>query len=475
MIDEREIKPNIPVKIPSKDGCEANITDVPFPVPFPKGLVYAPPARGTWTIAHSPMLIPGCHEIYVCCPCCLHGVVLSADEIPDGGNSRFSMVTLTNENVLKGDLEEMMIEGVSEVLKGLPEMPRLVECFTSCVQHFLNIDLKVVYRALRERFPGMDFIDGYMIPTLARKLTPDMLGRRQLLRAASMKRAGKDETLREKRDRAVSLIVNYYPLDPDSELKELFEKEDYEVRDFASCKTYEDYLALADSECALVFVSASLPAAKDFQKQTGMDYLYLPYSYSFEELRREYQTLTDRFGLNMPDPEEYERRITARAREVSELYNGTPLVLDYTASPRILQMALFLLENGFQVKAVYTDAFSPEEEEVYNVLREKYPQLLIRPTQHFKMRLLPRDEGKKEKLIAVGQKAAYFTGTDHFVNMIENGAVLKGDSQPVQLFGYSGILHFLDLLEEAFLRKSDVKSVIEVKAFGCSGRIGGEA
>ena len=85
MIDEREIKPNIPVKIPSKDGCEANITDVPFPVPFPKGLVYAPPARGTWTIAHSPMLIPGCHEIYVCCPCCLHGVVLSADEIPDGG------------------------------------------------------------------------------------------------------------------------------------------------------------------------------------------------------------------------------------------------------------------------------------------------------------------------------------------------------------------------------------------------------
>ncbi|MBP3912795.1 MAG: hypothetical protein J6D14_00100, partial [Lachnospiraceae bacterium] len=105
MIDEREIKPNIPVKIPSKDGCEANITDVPFPVPFPKGLVYAPPARGTWTIAHSPMLIPGCHEIYVCCPCCLHGVVLSADEIPDGGNSRFSMVTLTNENVLKGDLD----------------------------------------------------------------------------------------------------------------------------------------------------------------------------------------------------------------------------------------------------------------------------------------------------------------------------------------------------------------------------------
>ena len=475
MIDEREIRPDIPVKIPSRNGCEAEITDVPFPVPFPKGLVYAPPARGTWTIAHSPMLIPGCHEIYVCCPCCLHGVVLSADEIPDGGNGRFSMVTLTNENILKGDLEEMMIEGVSEVLKSLPERPRLVECFTSCVQHFLNIDLKVVYRALRKRFPDTDFIDGYMIPTLARKLTPDMLGRRQLLRAASAKRAAKDEILRQKKDRAVSLIVNYYPLDPDSELKELFEKADYGVRDFASCKTYEDYLALADAECALVFVSASVPAAKDFQKQTGMEYLYLPYSYSLEELRREFCTLSERFGLEMPDTEDYEQKIAARADGVQKLFNNTPLVLDYTASPRILQMALFLLEYGFHVRAVYTDAFSSEEEEIYNLLREKYPHLLIRSTQHYKMRLLPRDEGKKEKLVAVGPKAAYFTGTEHFVNMIENGAVLQDGDQPVQLYGYSGILHFLDLLEKAFSAKSDVRSIIEVKAFGCSGRIeGGE-
>ena len=30
------------------------------------------------------------------------------NEIPDGGNSRFSMVTLTNENVLKGDLENKL-------------------------------------------------------------------------------------------------------------------------------------------------------------------------------------------------------------------------------------------------------------------------------------------------------------------------------------------------------------------------------
>ena len=32
-------------------------------------------------------------------------VVLSADEVPEGAG-RFSMVTLTNENLIKGNLEE---------------------------------------------------------------------------------------------------------------------------------------------------------------------------------------------------------------------------------------------------------------------------------------------------------------------------------------------------------------------------------
>lgn len=128
------------------------------------------------------MLIPGCHEIYVCCACCLHGVVLSADEVPDGAG-RFSMVTLTNENLIKGNLEEMMIDGISHIIDDMPERPKCVEGFTSCMQHFLHIDLHVVYDTLRQKYPDIDFIDGYMIPTLQRRFTPDILGRRQLVRA----------------------------------------------------------------------------------------------------------------------------------------------------------------------------------------------------------------------------------------------------------------------------------------------------
>ena len=74
---------------------------------FPEGLVYSSPARGTWTIAHTSMLIPGSHQIFVCPSCCLRGVVLSAEEM--GAMERFSMLEFTDEHILKGDLESKII------------------------------------------------------------------------------------------------------------------------------------------------------------------------------------------------------------------------------------------------------------------------------------------------------------------------------------------------------------------------------
>ena len=83
--------------------------DAAFPVPFREGLLYSSPARGTWTIAHTSMLIPGSHQIFVCPSCCLRGVVLSAEEM--GAMDRFSMLEFTDDHILRGDLEDMIRNG----------------------------------------------------------------------------------------------------------------------------------------------------------------------------------------------------------------------------------------------------------------------------------------------------------------------------------------------------------------------------
>ena len=57
------------------------IADASFPAPFRSGLEYSSPARGTWNIVHTGMLIPEAHEIFVCAAGCLRGVILTAAEM----------------------------------------------------------------------------------------------------------------------------------------------------------------------------------------------------------------------------------------------------------------------------------------------------------------------------------------------------------------------------------------------------------
>lgn len=451
MIYENEIHPpQVPQYHVTPDGAEVAISQASFPKPFHIGLQYASPARGHWTIAHSPMLIPGCHEVYVCCACCLHGVVLSADEVPDGAG-RFSMVTLTNENLIKGNLEEMMIDGISHIIDDMPERPKCVEGFTSCMQHFLHIDLRVVYDTLRQKYPDIDFIDGYMIPTLQRRFTPDILGRRQLVRAVQPL----------PKQKAVNYVVNYYPVNEDNELTAMLRQGGYAIHDFAACQTYEEYKAMGESVANIYFLENAGPAAQDMEKRLNQQALYLPYAYEYGRMRRNLQKAADALGLTMPDCDAYEQAIEEKAQTLREQVGDTHIAIDYTATPRPLELAAFLLNRGFNVYAVYLDAISPDEKETFQFLQEQYPALSLRSTMHFKRRLLPRDDSKKYgKVLAIGQMAAYFTDTKYFVNLIENSG----------FYGYTGLLKILDLIGQANAAENPkMRDIIQIKAWGCHG------
>ena len=160
-------------------GAMVRLGDVKTAAPFVSGLEYGAPARGVWNIVHIGMLIPGAHQIYVCAGNCLRGVVLTAAEM--NAQSRFSTITIKENNVLDGDMETLLIEGVTEILHRLPSLPPAVLVFTSCIHHFLGCDLALCYREFRKRFPDVDFTDCYMNPIMRKSgLTPDQLMRRQL-------------------------------------------------------------------------------------------------------------------------------------------------------------------------------------------------------------------------------------------------------------------------------------------------------
>ena len=160
-------------------GAMVRLGDVKTAAPFVSGLEYGAPARGVWNIVHIGMLLPGAHQIYVCAGNCLRGVVLTAAEMH--AQSRFSTITIKENNVLDGDMETLLIEGVTDIFHRLPSLPPAVLVFTSCIHHFMGCDLALCYRELRKRFPDVDFTDCYRNPIMRKSgLTPDQLMRRQL-------------------------------------------------------------------------------------------------------------------------------------------------------------------------------------------------------------------------------------------------------------------------------------------------------
>ena len=184
------------------------IADAVFPAPFKSGLEYSSPARGTWNIIHTGMLIPESHQIFICAAGCLRGVVLTAAEM--GTIDRFSSVAIRENNLLDGDMEELIIEGVTDIIGKLPKRPRAILIYTSCVHHFTGTDLDMVYDRLRQRFPDIDFTDCYMNPIMRKSgLTPDQLMRTRLYTLLH------ERPLSEK---AVAIIGNDLPALEDSDL-----------------------------------------------------------------------------------------------------------------------------------------------------------------------------------------------------------------------------------------------------------------
>ena len=100
-----------------KDACVL-AKDAKFPSPFDSKLEFSCSARGPWNIVHTGMLIPQAHEVYVCAQSCLRGVVLTAAEM--NAIDRFSNIIVRENNILEGNTEDLIVEGMGDILEKLP-------------------------------------------------------------------------------------------------------------------------------------------------------------------------------------------------------------------------------------------------------------------------------------------------------------------------------------------------------------------
>lgn len=423
--------------------------DAAYPVPFRPGLEYNSPAHGTWNIVHTGMLIPGSHQIYVCAANCNRGVVLTAAEM--NAADRFSSIALCEENLIDGGMEQLVIDGVSDILEQLERKPTVVLLFTVCLHHFMGCDLEYIYHTLRERFPKQQFVDCYMDPIMQKGgLTPD-----QKLRIGLY--ACLEE--RKKNLKQINIIGNDLPMEPDSEIWQFLKKSGYSVKDITTCKDFDEYLSMSESFLNLSFYPPAKVGAEQLSNRLGMEHLYLPNSFDYEKIDRNFEKLADMLEVEAPETEILKEKCERKLAGAKALIGDTPIALDATAVSAFLSLTKLLITHGFHVVRIYTDSFSPEEKEEYEWLQKQAPELTVCATIHPKMRVFPR--GQEEKLLAIGQKAAYFHQTPYFVNMVEGGG----------LYGYEGICRFAEWMMEAYRKPKDTKDLVIRKGLGCESCI----
>ena len=437
---------------------EVFIKEASFPVPFQPGLEFNSPAHGNWNIVHTGMLVPEAQQIYVCADNCMRGVVLTAAEM--NAADRFSFVIVEEKDLLGGNLEDVTIEGVTDVLKRLDKKPKAVLLFTVCLHHFLGSDLDRIYGELEKRFPEIFFMRCFMDPIMQKTgPTPD-----QKLRLAMY-----DAVQERKADpKCVTVLGSEFALDEGSDICRILKKNEILLREIPTCETWEDYQNLGEGSLILNCYPAGKFGAEKQAERLGRPFLYLPGSFDYGEIQEQEEKLLGMLGqqnnrktgkINGLDIEKEIRECEEALSHAHQIIGDTPIAVDYLFHPRPLGLTKLLLTHGFQVQSVFLDSISPEEKEVFFWLKENYPELKLISTVRPEMRVRTRQQS--EKILAIGQKAAWFTGSRNFVNMVQGGG----------LWGFDGIRHTAQLMVEAFHEEKDPEDLIVRKGWGCESCI----
>ena len=436
------------------------LTEIDFPSPFYEGLQYNAPARGVWNIVHTGMLIPESHQVYVCAQGCLRGVILTAAEMNE--MKRMSWVALRESDMWNGEMENRVIDGTSHIVDQLEEKPRCVLIYLSCMHMFEGCDFKMITDELTTRYPDIDFVECYMIPTMRKTMSPDAMMKISLYEA--VKKLKTDDSL-------VAVIGNHLPMDPSSDLSQLLRMAGKKSWDITDCKTYDEYLSLGSAGTLISFLSVTDAAAKQLSERLDIPRLRALLRFDEEKTDQNLLLLGETLGLKKEEVSNWindrkEKAYTA-LKKAHDIIGNCEIAIDYTAVPYILELSELLLKYNFNVKKIYADNFPADEKDAYERLISGYPEqdIEIYPTNEPAMRFgasgIVNSEAPEiadeRRILAIGQKAAYFTNTSYFVDIIEGGGA----------YGYQAIEKLAELMTQAYQTPKDTKKLISHKGWGC--------
>lgn len=184
---------------------------------------------------------------------------------------------------MNGNLEDVTIEGVTDVLNKLEQKPKAVLLFTVCLHHFLGCDLDRVYEELEARFPQIVFVRCFMDPIMQKHgVTPDQKLRKAMYDPLTEQKAVSG---------TVSLIGSDVTLDESSDIRRILRTTGYTLKELPGCRTWEEYQQLGTGELLISCYPPAKYGADILAERLKRQHLYLPGSFDYGEIKEEIQSL----------------------------------------------------------------------------------------------------------------------------------------------------------------------------------------
>lgn len=424
------------------------LKDITYPYKSMHDLSYSSACRGLWNIVHLATQVPGSHQIFVCPTSCLRGVVLTTAEM--GCMDRLSTITVGEDNILEGDLEERILYGTRKIISSLKRRPSCIFIFTSCIHHFMQANYQRVYRLLRDEYPDIDFIDAYMNPIMRKKSPPIPTLQRQVYRMLNQT---------DLKMNTINFFDNWFK----PEYNDIYDhviKQNIQINDFSMIQTYEQYKTMNQAIYNIGFHAFGQMAGKDMQYRLNIPYYYIQQTYDFNQIDKSIDEVSQLLQIDtifIEDKIQLRLQTEERLHQVLQHIKDISISIDQSAIEAPLSLAILLLQHGFNVDEIYLESLS-ESIETFNTLKELKDDIKVYDVNNWNMRV--KDRYNDYKVLAIGQNAAYFNETPYFVDIIFTAG----------MYGYKGIQHLCDLLIDAYDNPKDTKELVSKKGWCCTCR-----
>lgn len=407
---------------------------------FENTLHYSSPANGGRGIVRTGMLVPESVELFVCpFACGRHGAISA---VKQNLKHRLAYLYVNQSDIVNG-YDDYIIPAVGELLDTLPERPKVLLIFVSCLDDLLGTDHEALQERLSEQYPDVKFRSCHMNPISKGSATPPAISIQNNIYSLL------EPT--EKKDMGINCIGNLVPISEESEIHAFIQSLGYDkIKHISHYETFADYQDMAQSSFNLVIAPPGKQAAQQMEEKLETPFAFIPVSYRLSEIEKNYDKLAQ---VLAPDQERgfdfapYKETAEAAIKRALATVGKTPVIVDASSVKCPFGLARALLEYGFNVVRVQAPECISIDKADCEWVTTEHPEVEVLQSQHHNTVLR---EGQIEESIAVGVDGAYLAGSKYVADLFDDEG----------MYGYHAVISLMEKLEHALDRVVDLESMI---------------